>query len=64
MSDPVCIFISYEELQRLVHWLFLVAVCTPFVWVVLTTDWWFWIDLLRVWARRRRIRAIREARRG
>jgi len=64
MVEPSCYVISSADWHQLVKVLAVGALLVPIAQVLITTEWLCWLDFFRRHARRRRVRAIREARRG
>ena len=64
MVEPSCYVISAADWHQLVKALALGTLLVPITQVLIATDWLGWLEFFRRRARRRRLRAIREARRG
>lgn len=62
MADPTCYVIAANEWHELVKVLAAGALLVPIAHMLITTDWHGWMYFFRRCARRRRIRAIRQAR--
>lgn len=64
MADPSCFVITASDWNSLMLVISIYCVFGPVVWWLITLDWYRLAYLFRVLRRRRRLRAIREVRRG
>ncbi|MGR4896965.1 hypothetical protein ACIPR8_17015 [Stenotrophomonas sp. LARHCG68] len=64
MADPTCYVISAADWNSLMWVIAMFCVFGPVVWWLIDLDWGRIVYAVRVLLRRRRLRAIREARRG